>query len=53
MNKTTGEWDGMIRSLLVGDVDLVWSVLTVTPERLQVVSFLLPYLAETHCVVMK
>ena len=47
----TKEWSGMIRSLILGEVDIAWSTLTITAERQTVVDFLLPYSTETHCLV--
>lgn len=41
----------MIRSLILGEVDIAWSSLTIGVERKTVVDFLLPYATETHCVV--
>ena len=47
----TKEWSGKIRSVILGEVDVAWSSLTIGVERKTVVDFLLPYATETHCVV--
>ena len=47
----TKEWSGKIRSLILNEIDIAWSSLTIGVERKTVVDFLLPYATETHCVV--
>ena len=47
----TQEWNGMIRSLILKDIDISWTALTIGVERKTVVDFLFPYATETHCVV--
>ena len=47
----TGEWDGIIRSLLLGDVDLGWSVFTINEERREAVDFLKPVMMRHMCLV--
>ncbi len=50
-DNATGGWNGQVRSLRVGDVDLSWSPLTLTMERATAADWLLPYLYEHECVV--
>jgi polar amino acid transport system substrate-binding protein len=36
-------WDGIIPALLAGKIDMVYSGMTITPERAEVVTFSVPY----------
>lgn len=36
-------WDGIIPALLAGKIDMVYSGMTITPERAEVVTFSIPY----------
>jgi len=36
-------WDGIITALLAGKIDMVYSGMTITPERAEVVTFSVPY----------
>ena len=47
----TQEWSGMVRSLLLNEVDIAWASITIELERKTVVDLLHPYATETHCVV--
>ena len=47
----TQEWNGMIRSLILKEIDISWASLTIGVERQTVVDFLPPYATETSCVV--
>ena len=50
-DKETKEWSGMIKSLLLNEIDIAWASITIGLERKTVVDFLHPYAKETHCVV--
>ena len=43
-----GSWDGMISNLILGDADFVSTSLTMTPERYEVIDYLLPFGSETY-----
>jgi len=44
-------WEGLMPSLLAGKIDTAIGAFTVTPERLQSVSFSIPYYTETTALV--
>ncbi len=53
LDNETGKWDGVIGSLLKGDVDIAWSTLTETAQRFSAVDFLLPYDIEHYSLVCR
>ena len=48
---TTSESSGMIRSLVLQDVDMAWSSLRMTVHRHAAVDFLFPYYKNTYALV--
>ncbi|TAJ43418.1 ABC transporter substrate-binding protein [Methanofollis fontis] len=46
-------WDGIIPSLLQGKIDMVYSGMTITPERLEKVSFSTPYWVVNQSVAVR
>ncbi len=53
LDKSTGEWSGMIRNLVKGDAEVAWSDLTLTLDRNTAVDYLLPIYTDRECVVRK
>ena len=49
-NHENGTWNGMIKSLLDGEADLIATSLTVNPERFAVVDHLYPMGTETYSI---
>ena len=46
-------WDGIIASLEKGEIDMIWSGLSVTPERRERIIFSRPYLDNRQIVMVK
>jgi polar amino acid transport system substrate-binding protein len=46
-------WEGVIMSLKVGKFDMIWSALSVTPERENEILFSNPYILEKQIMVVK
>jgi polar amino acid transport system substrate-binding protein len=46
-------WEGVIMSLKVGKFDMIWSALSVTPEREKEILFSNPYILEKQIMVVK
>jgi ABC-type amino acid transport substrate-binding protein len=46
-------WEGLIAALLAGEIDVIMSGMSVTPERSQVVSFTEPYLRVGQMAVIR
>ena len=42
-DKISNKSSGMIRSLVLHDIDMAWAGLRLTPERLAAIDYLLPY----------
>jgi polar amino acid transport system substrate-binding protein len=47
------DWDGIILSLVKGDIDVIWNGLTITPERQQKIAFSKAYLDNRQIIVVK
>ena len=50
-DKESNESDGMIRSLVNGDMDIAWSALRMTAERKAAVNYILPYYRHHYALV--
>jgi len=46
-------WDGIIESLEKGEIDMIWSGLSVTPERRERIIFSRPYLLNRQIVMVR
>lgn len=46
-------WEGVIMSLKVGKFDIIWSGLSITPEREKEIAFSRPYILEKQIMVVK
>jgi polar amino acid transport system substrate-binding protein len=46
-------WEGVIMSLKVGKFDMIWSGMSVTPEREKEIAFSRPYILEKQIIVVK
>jgi ionotropic glutamate receptor NMDA 2B len=42
--QTTREWNGLVKSVLDGDADMIVTALQITPERIDIIDFSVPYL---------
>jgi len=47
------EWDGIIPALLAGKIDMVYSGMTITPERQEQVNFSTPYLNINQTIAIR
>jgi polar amino acid transport system substrate-binding protein len=47
------EWDGIIPALQAGKIDMVYSGMTITPERLDKVNFSTPYLTINQTIAIR
>ena len=50
-DKVSNESSGMIRSLVLHDMDMAWTALRMSPERLAAIDFLLPYRSDHFALV--
>lgn len=49
--QSTGQWNGLIRSIMDGEADMVMTSLKITPERNQMIDFSVPFL-ETGITIL-
>ena len=50
-DKKTNESSGMIRSIVLGDMDMAWSAMRMTTERSFAVDYILPYYKYHYALV--
>ena len=50
-DKKTNESSGMIRSIVLGDMDMAWSAMRMTTERSLAVDYILPYYKYHYALV--
>lgn len=46
------EWDGVVMSLMKGDIDVIWNGMTITEERKAKINFTKPYLNNRQIIIV-
>lgn len=52
-NRTTGEWNGLVRALLDGDADLAVGAMTINYAREQIIDFTKPFMNLGISILLK